>query len=430
MIRSTITRQILMLVTGAVLTTAATFVAMALYGPPPVAAPISAERLAETLRTGKARRDPIRSLVVTRSETLPAALAKGPRNSALERSLATMARLAPQDVIATGGGGHWPMRPGGGPKPPDATMQPAFVPGDFTAARRADGYWLVVRAGPDSSVRRWWILALFSATAVLLLVTFISWPVARRISRPLRALAVAARSAKAGIPWSPTLPGATDEVRDVADALAMFDARHRDHFRQQTAMLASIAHDLGTPLARLAFRAESLPEAQREAAMTDIEQMRRLITNGIALARGEVAVSERIDLCALVRRVASDAGLDESRITAPDEPMIVEGETVAIERLVQNLVENGERHGGGAYVTLRRAGAWASLALEDDGAGFPPQILAIVCDPFVRGTDGTEGSGLGLAIARAVAERHGGSLAVGNRPQGGARVEALLPIAA
>jgi signal transduction histidine kinase len=224
------------------------------------------------------------------------------------------------------------------------------------------------------------------------------------------------------------LPGATREVSDVADALAMFDARHRDHFRQQTAMLASVAHDLGTPLARLAFRAESLPEAQREAAMADIEQMRRLITNGIALARGEVAVSEPIDLCALVRRVASDAGLDERRITVPDAALMVEGEVVAIERLVQNLVENGERHGGGAHLALRRAGTWACLTVEDEGPGFHPQILAIVCDPFVRGTDGTEGSGLGLAIARTVAERHGGSLAVGNRPQGGARVEALFPL--
>ncbi len=432
MILATITRQILLLVVGAVMATTATFVTMALYGPPPVPAPVSISRIADALKAGSVPAHPMRSLNVTQSASWPASLHKGCRDAGLERAIAKEAGLDPRDIAACRADTRPPpaLRPPGQGRPMDAMDA---VRGDFTIARRlgdgADPRWLIVRSGPDMTVSRWRMMAALAVCAVLLIVTLASWFVARRISRPLRALATAAGSARAGIAWPATAThGATREVREVADALAIFDARHRDHFRQQTAMLASIAHDLGTPLARLAFRIDGLPEAQRQAALADIEQMRRLVADGIALARGEVTRREPIDLTALTRRIAHDAGLPDTRVTIPDAPVVITGEAVALERLVQNIIDNGERHGKGASVILYRENDQARLVVEDNGPGIPTDILAIICDPFVRGTDG-QGSGLGLAIARTVAERHGGSLSIRNRAERGVRVDVLLPLA-
>ena len=78
-------------------------------------------------------------------------------------------------------------------------------------------------------------------------------------------------------------------------------------------------------------------------------------------------------------------------------------------------------------MSLASDGADAVIAVEDDGPGIPPERLADVVEPFVRGegsrSAGTGGAGLGLSIARGIAEAHGGTLLLANRPGGGLRAE-------
>jgi len=78
-----------------------------------------------------------------------------------------------------------------------------------------------------------------------------------------------------------------------------------------------------------------------------------------------------------------------------------------------------------------REGDWAVLRVEDKGPGIPEDRLAEMLEPFTRGEASrnrdTGGAGLGLALARAVAEQHGGTLVLANRPEGGLRAEFRLP---
>jgi two-component system OmpR family sensor kinase len=76
----------------------------------------------------------------------------------------------------------------------------------------------------------------------------------------------------------------------------------------------------------------------------------------------------------------------------------------------------------------------AVIDVVDDGPGFPPDLLPRVTERFARGdvsrSRATGGSGLGLAIVKAVTDAHGGTLAVGNRPDTrGAYVRLQLPVA-
>jgi signal transduction histidine kinase len=107
----------------------------------------------------------------------------------------------------------------------------------------------------------------------------------------------------------------------------------------------------------------------------------------------------------------------------------VRGDEEAIERAVLNLVENAANHASHRVdVTVSSDGDRAVVAVRDDGAGFPPELLDQAAGRFVRGSDVARGAGLGLAIVDAIAAAHGGGIAIENRPGGGAEVQLRLPL--
>jgi two-component system OmpR family sensor kinase len=103
-------------------------------------------------------------------------------------------------------------------------------------------------------------------------------------------------------------------------------------------------------------------------------------------------------------------------------------------RLTINLIENAVRHtppGTRIQVWTGVAGGQATLVVEDNGPGVPPELAPTLFERFVRGAGDRGGSfGLGLAIVRAVAESHGGSVALEQPDEGsGARFVVRLPLA-
>jgi signal transduction histidine kinase len=103
-----------------------------------------------------------------------------------------------------------------------------------------------------------------------------------------------------------------------------------------------------------------------------------------------------------------------------------------VARVLANLLDNARRHARGRVeVTLRTEGPWAVLEVADDGAGVPVAERERIFERFVRLDEARSrddgGAGLGLAIARDVAERHGGTLTVGQAREGGALFTLRLP---
>ncbi len=115
-------------------------------------------------------------------------------------------------------------------------------------------------------------------------------------------------------------------------------------------------------------------------------------------------------------------------------PVEVAGSRGQLGRVLANLLNNAGRHARSAItVTVRRDGVWAVVQVADDGDGVPEADRERIFERFVRLDEARSrddgGAGLGLAIARDVAERHGGTLMVGNAPAGGALFELRLPVA-
>ena len=114
---------------------------------------------------------------------------------------------------------------------------------------------------------------------------------------------------------------------------------------------------------------------------------------------------------------AARPGGHRRRSTTTLDPVTVPGDPGALRRLAANLVANAVRHATDrVVVTLRVDEGFAELAVADDGPGIPPAEAERVFERFTRldaaRTRDDGGAGLGLAIARAVAEAHGGTLAV------------------
>jgi signal transduction histidine kinase len=97
---------------------------------------------------------------------------------------------------------------------------------------------------------------------------------------------------------------------------------------------------------------------------------------------------------------------------------------------LRNLIGNALRYGERARVSLAREGAEAVVRIEDDGPGIPPQDIAGMMEAFTRGDSSrnreTGGAGLGLTLARAIAEQHGGTVRLANRPGPDGKVAGLV----
>jgi signal transduction histidine kinase len=207
------------------------------------------------------------------------------------------------------------------------------------------------------------------------------------------------------------------------------------YLAERTNMIGAIAHDLRTPLARIAFRIEGAPDEMREKVQADIEQMRAMIAATISFVRdtGSVNIVEPV----AIDRLLADLAADEREIGRPValgtvEPAEVAGDPMALKRLFQNLIDNGVAYGGGVEIGVARIEAEAEIRIADRGPGLPDKALEAMFQPFERGEPSrnraTGGIGLGLSIARAIAQEHGGSLVLANRAGGGLEAICRLPL--
>jgi signal transduction histidine kinase len=222
--------------------------------------------------------------------------------------------------------------------------------------------------------------------------------------------------------------------------LAIVSVRPLVAAREREARFAAeAAHELRTPLARIASLAQSArdgDEATREDAFARIAAMAvdasGTIGDLLALVREErVApkLSEPVDLGAVARAAVDAARYDGVAYDVDaGADCWVEGDERRLRRLAENLLENANRHAR-ATVRVRVApdGGRVALSVEDDGPGVPDVMRERIFERFVRADDDERGSGLGLAICRAIARAHGGDVALEDRSRFVARLPRFEP---
>lgn len=265
------------------------------------------------------------------------------------------------------------------------------------------------------------------ATAIVLYV------VARSVTRPLSNLARAAEAMGRDVRQPPLAESGAQELQEAARAFNTMQDRMHRYLDSRTSVLAAMSHDLKTPLTRMRLRVETLDnEDVRTRFGRDLDEMEGMVRGTLALLKGlsddEAAVPVDIDvlLATLVGEFAE--------VGAPVEIEgrsrgVFRGKPQALKRCLTNLLSNAVNFGTRARV-LVEDGAALVLRVRDEGPGLPVEELERVFEPFYRVESSrnrdTGGTGLGLAIARDIAQAHGGSLILRNRPEGG--LEAILSL--
>jgi two-component system sensor histidine kinase KdpD len=234
-------------------------------------------------------------------------------------------------------------------------------------------------------------------------------------------------------------------AREAFAARSAAATREVDAERTRTSLLASVSHDLRTPLAAITGAATTLLDSPVDAAargrllgeiVDESLRLERLLQNLLQMTRLQEGASPDFDWCVAqeivataVERVRREAGPRVIRVEAPDDPVWTRCDALLVEQATVNLLENALRHAPGATPIDVRVVSGDPVRIEvlDRGPGVEPERAERVFDRFERGPRSTGGAGLGLAIVRAVARVHGGDATVSRRDGGGAAFALTLP---
>jgi two-component system OmpR family sensor kinase len=352
------------------------------------------------------------------------------------------------------------------------TEEPQTV-GDYTVATTliptsAIGPRLYVqyardRSSLESTMGRLWLFLGIGVIGGSGLALLAGLAVAGRAMRPIASLTAAARRVATTRDPSQRIPKpeTDDEVAELAETLEQM-LRELDAARGETEQMvqaqrdfvADASHELRTPLTSILANLELLEARLAESgahseelevvagALGSSRRMRSLVADLLLLARadaGRTGPRRRCDL----REIAATA-FTEVKVVAPSHrlthhdggPVEVEGDPNELHRLIVNLLENGVRHtppGSQIELTVGLRDGSAVVEVADDGPGLPHGADDQIFGRFVRGNGGPSdlvsdtGTGLGLAIVKAVATSHGGEVAAGRSPAGGAMFTVTLP---
>lgn len=257
------------------------------------------------------------------------------------------------------------------------------------------------------------------AVALVLVIT-------RVLLKPLRLLAAGAQGF-ARQPGQPRLlpVNGPEEVRQATSAFNAMQERISAYMAEKGRILASLSHDLRTPLTRLRLRLERFAQRPEDAgfyadAQRDVAELEELIETSYDVAQSGDPKEQVIllDVNSLLETLVydrEDAGYTVS-LTGRAAPLPARRQS--LRRCLDNLVGNALRYGGAAHITVLDSPTELRIQVADPGPGIPDELLEQVFEPFYRVDSSrckhTGGSGLGLSIARNLAQLHGGSICLSN----------------
>ena len=203
---------------------------------------------------------------------------------------------------------------------------------------------------------------------------------------------------------------------------------------QRTALLASVSHDLRTPLTRLKLElALQTPSARTEEMKRDLAEMEHMIDEYLDFARGEGGEPvQPVRLMEIIAAVVEGARRAGANVTATgDVDLVVPVRRNAVSRALANLTDNAAAHGDKVEISLSRNDEQVLITVDDDGPGIDPDRYEEAFKPFSRldaARKNAKGVGLGLASARDVARSHGGEVTLEKSALGGLRAVLCLPV--
>lgn len=347
---------------------------------------------------------------------------------------------------ASGPGGRPVNLPGGDGRAPGPRRENAQVRAQRQVETAQGTITLVAEnslAEVDSTVDSITGALVIGVPVLVALLAMLTWWLTGRALKPVEAIrAEAAAITGSTIHRRVPEPDTDDEIGRLARTMnSMLDRLEETSLRQRR-FVSDASHELRSPVAVIRAQLEvalrrgddtDWPTVAQRVLAED-ERLELAVTELLELARIEEGADPTpvvVDLDDVVleetarsRRVP----VDTSRVSAAR----VRGTHVQFTRVMANLLDNACRHAKAhVAVALVRDGVAVVVTVDDDGPGVAPADRERVFERFTRLDEGRSrdagGVGLGLAMARAIVERHGGTIAIEDSPLGGARVVVRLP---
>jgi len=274
------------------------------------------------------------------------------------------------------------------------------------------------------------------------------------VSRPVVALGHGMEAVARGEDAVRVPPQGTQEMERLIDTFNQMSAelsRSRHRLAQAERLAAwrdvarRVAHEIKNALTPITFAVHRLRKATAgtgegsdrgrmapalDTVLEEVEGLRRLAASFGELARLPLPELTPLDLRELAAGVVEAFAEGDTPVVwrAPAEPVMVDGDRTLLRQALTNLVKNAVESTGArgeVRVRVEEAGNRASLVVEDEGPGWPEGMRGKAIEPYV--TTKPEGTGLGLSLVQRTALQHGGTLELGEGPEGGARVVLQLP---
>lgn len=281
---------------------------------------------------------------------------------------------------------------------------------------------------------------LVGAAVTALIAGFIGWWTNRRLLRPLTRVARAAGEIAGGGLDARMAPEADPDLAKLATSFNEMADAVQARLEREARFASDVSHELRSPITALSAAVEvldgrraDLPDRTQQALDVVVTQVRRfdqMVMDLLELSRIDAGSTELhregVSIEELVTRIAHRYGFGDVPIEIGRKvPATVQLDKLRFERILANLLDNANQHGGGPtrVVIEPRGRHGLVLAVEDNGPGVARGERSRIFERFARGSAARHkvGTGLGLALVAEHAHAHGGEAWVEDRPGGGSR---------
>ena len=319
--------------------------------------------------------------------------------------------------------------------------------------RGGDGVLLLRLTSPKPGIQIL-VITFLIGLVIIALGTVLS---ARWLGRPIAQLSAAAKALGAGELTARANLARTDELGELGQTFDDMAVRIAQLLRAEKELLANVAHELRTPLARIRVAVDIASEGDAQAARAsmseiavDLPELEALVDDVLTTTR--LAFDNSSPTHFVLRRITTTAveivnvAVTRFRSRWPTRTLTVRVavdlptiwvDDKLVRRVIDNLLDNAHKYSPDAQQPIELAvvavDRQVQFVVADHGSGIPPQDLASVFNPFYRGeksrTRSAGGVGLGLTLTKRIVDAHGGTLTLTSQHGQGTVVTLRLPSA-